>query len=202
MTARQPFPSGRSQAKATRRTTLLAEAARLFALHGYRGVSIEDLGAASGISGPAVYRHFPGKAAVLGALLVGVSEDLLEGGRRVVSDGGNPSDTLWRLVGFHADFALGNPDVIRVHDRELSSLADDDGASVRRLQRAYIDVWAEQFLALHPAEDLAAARFRAQAVFGLMNSTRHSAARGEGPPAPLRARLTSMAFAAACAPVG
>ena len=45
----------------TRREQILAEAARLFARHGFHGVSIAELGAAVGVSGPALYRHFPGK---------------------------------------------------------------------------------------------------------------------------------------------
>ena len=48
-------------------------------------MSIEDLGAAVGVSGPAVYRHFASKQAVLAALLVGVSEHLLAGGMAVES---------------------------------------------------------------------------------------------------------------------
>ena len=52
-------------------------AASLFAVNGFNRVSLEDLGAAAGVSGPAVYRHFPGKQAVLGALLLTVSQDLL-----------------------------------------------------------------------------------------------------------------------------
>jgi AcrR family transcriptional regulator len=200
MTATEP--TGRSQAKASRRSVLLREAARLFAENGYNGVSIEDLGAAAGVSGPAVYRHFPGKAAVLGALLVGVSEDLLGGGRAVVEGGGTPGEVLGRLVAFHADFALDNPDVIRVQDRDLGSLAAEDGAAVRRLQRGYIDVWAQQLLLLHPEEQQAAAVFRAQAVFGLLNSTPHSAHRTRLPPQARRRNLEAMAMAALSAPVG
>lgn len=194
--------TGRSAAKASRRSTLLAEAARLFARHGYNGVSIEDLGAACGISGPAVYRHFPGKAAVLGALLVGVSEDLLQGGRRVEADGGDPAVVLRRLCRFHADFALDHPDVIRVQDRDLSSLAPEDGALVRRLQREYVDVWAAQLRRLHGDEDLDAARSRAHAVFGLINSTPHSAHAGRTGREAMHARLVTMAVAALTVPVG
>ena len=76
----------RSQAKENRRKALLTAAAALFAVEGFNRVSLEDLGAAAGVSGPAVYRHFAGKQAVLGALLLSVSQDLLDGGRRVVAD--------------------------------------------------------------------------------------------------------------------
>ena len=88
----QAASTQRSQAKANRRQALLSAAAALFALEGFNRVSLEDLGAAAGVSGPAVYRHFAGKQAVLGALLLSVSQDLLDGGRKVVAD----SDDDWR----------------------------------------------------------------------------------------------------------
>src|SRR5262245_44328344 len=69
---------------AARREQLLAAAARLMADRGYHGVSINDIGAATGVSGPAVYKHFPSKQAILTELLVGISERLLaEGTARV-----------------------------------------------------------------------------------------------------------------------
>ncbi len=65
----------------------LREAARLFAERGFHGVGVDEIGAAVGISGPGLYRHFPGKDAMLAELLVGISERLLEGGRlRVAED--------------------------------------------------------------------------------------------------------------------
>ena len=122
-------PTQRSRAKETRRQALLSAAASLFAANGFNRVSLEDLGAAAGVSGPAVYRHFPGKQAVLGALLLSVSQDLLDGGRRVVADAADPLAALSRLVQFHVDFALSNPDVIRVQDRDFSNLTDEDQAA-------------------------------------------------------------------------
>ncbi|MCM3501988.1 TetR/AcrR family transcriptional regulator [Microbacterium sp. P26] len=62
---------------------MLSAAARLFAERGFDGVTLGDIGEAAGVSGPAVYRHVSGKQALLGAILVDVSERLLEGGRRV-----------------------------------------------------------------------------------------------------------------------
>lgn len=78
-----PAGTARDRAKADRRAALLSAAARLFAERGFNGVTLGDIGEAAGVSGPAVYRHVPGKQALLGAILVDVSERLLEGGRRV-----------------------------------------------------------------------------------------------------------------------
>ncbi|MBT2530643.1 TetR family transcriptional regulator [Arthrobacter sp. ISL-48] len=164
----------RSQAKENRRQALLAAAASLFAVNGFNRVSLEDLGAAAGVSGPAVYRHFSGKQAVLGDLLLTVSRELLDGGRRVVAETADPRIALDRLVEFQVDFALGKPDVIRVQDRDFSNLTEQDQAEVRALQRSYVEVWVEVLAALHPAMDAADLRMRAHATFGLINSTPHS----------------------------
>ncbi|WP_309491653.1 helix-turn-helix domain-containing protein [Microbacterium sp. Se5.02b] len=77
--------TARDRAKAERSDAILHAAARLFAARGYSGVSLEDIGTAVGVSGPAVYRHFAGKQALLGAVLIKVSEDLVSGGRRVAA---------------------------------------------------------------------------------------------------------------------
>src|SRR4051794_38759588 len=136
-------PTARGRAKAERRTALLSSAAHLFATRGFDGVSIEDLGASVGVSGPAVYRHFASKQAVLAALLVGVSEGLLVGGRSVVDSADDDSAALRALVRFHVDFALRDPDVIRVQDRDLAALSLRDRESVRDLQRRYVDLWVD-----------------------------------------------------------
>lgn len=190
--------TGRDRAKADRQAALLRESARLFADRGFAGVSLEEVGAAVGITGPAVYRHFPSKQALLGALLTNVSVRLLEGGRNVVAQGSSPDDRLHRLVDFHTDFALADADVIRVQDRDLTSLAPADSHRVRRLQREYVEVWVAVLAALHPDRGEAELRVRAHACFGLLNSTPYSV-RGTSsklPRAAVRDLLAAMAFTA------
>ncbi|GAA2674886.1 TetR/AcrR family transcriptional regulator [Actinoplanes palleronii] len=48
-----------------RRERIAQVAAELFCEHGYHGVSLEQIASTVGISGPAVYRHFPNKYALL-----------------------------------------------------------------------------------------------------------------------------------------
>ena len=188
----------RDRAKADRHDALLREAARLFAARGFSGVSLEDLGSAVGVSGPAVYRHFAGKQALLAAILVGVSERLCAGGRAVAEATSPARERLRALVRFHVTFALTEADVIRVQDRDLASLADEDARRVRRLQREYVTVWTDTLAELLPDAEPAELRVRTYACFGLINSTPHSV-RGvtwsvpDGPAAPL---LEAMALAA------
>lgn len=165
--------TARDRAKAARSDAILREAAQLFAARGYSGVSLEDIGTAVGVSGPAVYRHFAGKQALLGAVLVKVSEDLVSGGSRVSAAASSDEERMLSLIRFHVDFALGNADVIRVQDRDVAHLAEEDRAEVRRLQRAYIDLWIAALAPLIDARE-DELRLRVQACFGLINSTPHS----------------------------
>lgn len=191
----------RGRAKADRQTALLKEAARLFAARGFSGVSLEELGAAVGVSGPAVYRHFANKQALLGAILVSVSERLLSGGRAVVESGELPLEQLRALIEFHVAFALADADVIRVQDRDLASLADEDRHAVRRLQREYVELWIGVLAAVHPDRPVNDLRVRAHACFGLINSTPHSVRALRDAPADedVSQILESMALAALAA---
>src|SRR3954470_10026693 len=109
-TASAPSETSRSKAKSDRRDKLIAAAERLIAEKGFQAVRIEDIGAAAGVSGPAVYRHFPNKEALLVELLVGISTRLLAGARDVVAAADEPAEALTGLIEFHLDFALGESD--------------------------------------------------------------------------------------------
>jgi len=170
MTAATP----RSRAKLDRRSQLIAAAERLVAERGYLAVRLEDIGAAAGVSGPAIYRHFPNKEALLVELLVGISTRLLAGATDVVTRADNPADALQGLVDFHLDFAFGEPDLIRIQDRDLSHLPPTAKRQVRRAQRQYVEIWVDTLRRLHPALGEAEARVMAHAAFGLLNSTPHS----------------------------
>ncbi|MEV6277751.1 TetR/AcrR family transcriptional regulator [Nocardia sp. NPDC051832] len=170
-------PTRREQLKAQRRGQLLEAGARLIAERGFLGMRLDDLGAAVGISGPAVYRHFPNKEALLVELLVGVSQRLFDGGKAVVAAAASAREALGALVDFHLDFALGDPELIRIQDRDLENVPVAPRRELRRTQRQYVEVWVGVLRELHPELAEEAARVRAHAVFGLMNSTPHSATR-------------------------
>ncbi|MFF3326174.1 TetR/AcrR family transcriptional regulator [Streptomyces sp. NPDC002889] len=158
----------------TRREQILREAARLFAERGFHGVGVDEIGAAVGISGPGLYRHFAGKDAMLAELLVGISERLLSGGRlRVEEAATDPEAVLASLIDGHIDFALDDRPLITLHDRELDRLRDSDRKLVRQLQRQYVELWVTVVGDLHPEVPQSEARAAVHAVFGLLNSTPH-----------------------------
>ena len=183
-------------ANPSRREQILRAAAQLFAERGSRAVGVDDVGAAVGVTGPAIYRHFTSKDAMLAEMLLRISERLLAGAAEVVAAAGDsPADQLRALVAFQVEFALDNPALITVQDRDLGALGEEDARRVRQLQRRYVEEWVAVLARLHPDAPTAVSRARAHAVFGLINSTPHSAGRLARPA--MAALLTEMALAAA-----
>lgn len=158
--------------KTSRRDQILEIALRLFAERGYHGVSMDDIGSAAGVTGPALYHHFRGKEAMLAAALTPVSQGLLTGGReRVAAHRGDARAALESLVDFHVEFALAHPAVIALHLHELDRLPEEPRREIRRLQRLYVEEWVVVLASIRPELSAGEARVLAHAAFGLMNST-------------------------------
>ncbi|WP_040841378.1 TetR/AcrR family transcriptional regulator [Nocardia brevicatena] len=86
-----PGPSTRG----SRRSEQIARAAaRLFQDMGYQNVSIDEIGAAVGLTGPAVYRHFKGKYAILVRALMGQVEMVAELEAAADKTGSTPREQL------------------------------------------------------------------------------------------------------------
>lgn len=181
----------------SRREQILETAAELFAAKGFHGVSVGEIGRACGISGPALYKHFASKDAVLAAMLVDISQRLLDEGRARVASAGDADDAIDALIGWHIDFALRHRSLIVVQDRDWQSLPPQAREQVRALQREYVDVWAAQLRRVHRGLHTDRARAMAHAAFGLINSTPHS---GLIPDEAMRGVLHRMALGALTGP--
>ena len=181
-----------------RRREILAIAAELFAARGFANVTVDEIGDAAGVSGPALYHHFTGKEALLGEMLVDISEYLLAGGRHVVAAGGD--DVLARLIRFHAEFAVNDRALITVHFRDLVHASDHDQATVRRLQSRYVLLWADELIHTGRASDRRSAQAAVHATFGLLNSTPFSSRLPAAQMVELLATMASSALAAAVPP--
>jgi AcrR family transcriptional regulator len=153
------------------RERLLTSGAALFAERGFHGVSIEDLGASIGLTGPAIYRHFKTKSALLAAMLISVSQSLLDGAEEVIALEQGPKATLSDLIDRHLDFALTKPALIKVQERDFANLDPVDADEIRRLQRRYVEIWAKTLESLEPHGSIVVSRIKAHAIFGLLNST-------------------------------
>ena len=134
---------------------------------------MDDIGSAVGMSGPGLYRHFPGKEAVLSDMLLDISQRLLdEAGRRVTGAVDAPA-ALDALLRWHVSFALSEPDLITVQSQQLDNVPEPARRQIRRLQRLYVEEWVTVLSDLFPGAPQARLRAATHATFGLLNSTPH-----------------------------
>src|SRR5262249_53453586 len=122
------------------------------------------------MSGPGIYRHFASKEDMLAQMLLRISHQLLdEGGRRVVA-AADPTAALSALLRWHVDFALSQPALITVQERELGNVPEPGRRQIRRLQRLYVEEWVRARSELMPGVAPARLRTGPRAAFGLLNS--------------------------------
>jgi AcrR family transcriptional regulator len=153
-----------------RRERILRAAAELVAERGFHAVSMADIGAASGIVGSGVYRHFDSKSAVLVALLDEGMERLLAGAAAAVGSGRPDAEVLDELVRDQVRFAVDEALLVRLWLREVQTLPDGDQRRLRRLQRHYVEEWVHTLRELRPELPDADARARVHVAIGAIQS--------------------------------
>ena len=160
-----------NRSRLSRRDELLSAAADLFAERGFAKVTVDDIGNAVGVSGPALYHHFDGKESLLGEMLIRISEVLLAQATAIV-DNVSLRDSLEPIIAMHVDFAVDNRSLITVHFRDLVHARKSDQRRVKDLQSAYVDIWVDIVDAQHSTVlDTKDVRAAVHAVLGLINST-------------------------------
>jgi AcrR family transcriptional regulator len=124
-----------------RKGRILAAAAELVGRKGFHAVSIAEIGAAAGITGSGIYRHFDSKSAVLVALFDRVIDDLLRNEHEILESTPDLADALDLLIAGQVEFVVSDREVAQVYYREINNLPEDDRRSLRRKQRHYLEEW-------------------------------------------------------------
>jgi AcrR family transcriptional regulator len=153
-----------------RRERLLNATAELVAQRGFHAVGIAEIGAAAGVTGSAIYRHFETKVDLLVALFDRVVDDLNDAAQTAMATARDAGEALVMLVRAHVAFALGQRAVVMVYRQEAHNLPDIDRRRLRRKQRAYAETWTDAVGRLHPQLPRPSVRACVHAVFGMINS--------------------------------
>ncbi|MGX1857450.1 TetR/AcrR family transcriptional regulator [Dietzia sp. NPDC055340] len=129
---------------ATREGAITAAIAR-FHSSGYDSVSMESIGADVGVAASALYRHFPGKSALLTAAVnrtATLVEGLLDSHAALNSAETDPADALTDMLDAYVSIAFSHgPDLMLYHS-ELGAIDAEDRHQLRRSQRRQLDRWA------------------------------------------------------------
>ncbi len=157
-----------------RREAIVTAAADLFARSGYAAVGMDDIGAAAGVTGPAIYRHFDGKAAVLAAVFDRIIDavDLTGTPEQVdrTPGAGAAADRLHRLIAAYADGVADRRRLMAVFVTQVHHLPPEHAVRLRERQRALVRRWRDLVGRVHPDWPSEQVRTSVHAVFGLLNS--------------------------------
>ena len=161
---------------AARREAIVAAAAELFAENGYAAVGMDDIGAAAGVTGPAIYRHFEAKAAVLTEVfdrIISTVDTDIDPGDDV--PGGSPADAepaerLRRQVERYAAGVSRQRQLMAVFVREVHHLPPDHRDRLRDRQRALVGRWRRLLAGAHPDWSTEEVRTAVHGVFGMLNT--------------------------------
>ncbi|MFF5206772.1 TetR/AcrR family transcriptional regulator [Streptosporangium sp. NPDC000396] len=177
-----------------RKRVILLQAARLFVERGYDVTGIDDIGAAAGVSGPAVYRHFAGKQGILIALIE-LSMERLQEGSRVVLEARErePGERLVMLVDWFSAFALENQELMLILQGELSRLPEEDRRRLHRQMRTLREEWGALLVEVRPDLSGLGAQIAVTSVLGMVTPV--VAARLGGETAVVREHLRAQMLA-------
>jgi AcrR family transcriptional regulator len=153
-----------------RKGRILVAAADLVARKGFHAVSIAEIGAAAGITGSGVYRHFESKSAVLVALFDRVIDDLLSDEQHILDTTGDLRRALDLLIAGQVQFVVGERELAQVYYNEINNLPEEDRRRLRRKQRLYLEEWVHLVNELRQDLSDTDARAVVHAVIGAIQS--------------------------------
>ncbi|MGE4023736.1 MAG: TetR/AcrR family transcriptional regulator [Mycolicibacterium sp.] len=153
-----------------RKSRILAAAADLVARKGFHAVSIAEIGAAAGITGSGIYRHFDSKSAVLVALFDRVIDELLSDEQRILDTVSDLRSALDALITGQVDFVVDDRRLAQVYYNEINNLPEEDRRRLRRKQRLYLEEWVHLVGELRADLTDAEARTVVHAVIGAIQS--------------------------------
>ena len=153
-----------------RRDQILDAAIKLFHEHGYHATGMDDIGAAAGITGPGIYRHFKSKEDILETALHRRSDPSTGRIGDIVGGGQPPIERLGMLVENFVDGLLVFPELSAVVITERRVLPVVTCAMFDRAEHDHLLEWVHALQEVRPDISDSEARFLVQATAGMIVS--------------------------------
>jgi AcrR family transcriptional regulator len=175
-----------------RRAVILSAAAAMFQERGYAASSIDAIAAASGVSGPAIYRYFARKTELLVALLEGAAGIAMAEIANAVAQAGE-GERLGAMADALAHHARSEGAVIGLLQSIVAEMEPADRARLDAIRSGLVTQLAGLFNAERPELDAAEARLHIEVVLGAIGQL----ARRSRPEHATRSRQLLLAILAA-----
>ncbi len=149
---------------------LIKVAGELFNERAFDAVTTEMIGARAGVTGPALYRHFPSKQALLIAVLEDPLNELLAHARETAAEVTDPRKALEEMIDYHVKRSLQNVPSTLVFLKNEHNVPEDERHRMRRMMRLYAEEWSGLVSRLRPDLSDAQTRILTHAVFSMINA--------------------------------
>jgi len=142
-------PEGRKR-RPHRRDQILRAAMDLFHEKGYHATGMDEIGAAAGITGPGIYRHFKSKEQILATGIREAVSEALERNRAIVGAGDSPRRALEGLIANFVDGLLINRWLSAVLMRERHAMSPATRRWVERAEDQHVADWVGALRQVRP----------------------------------------------------
>ncbi|MEO9223569.1 MAG: helix-turn-helix domain-containing protein [Acidimicrobiales bacterium] len=146
-----------------RKQSIVDAAAGLFAERGFAAVGIDEIGAAVGVTGPAIYRHYPSKQDVLAAVLTTTADLVYDA---IASAASSSEGQLVAAVEAAVRVSVEHPEYIATYLRERPRLTGEAANAASRRERQSGRLWRQVIQTRWPQLDRDRSAMRQQAVIG------------------------------------
>lgn len=150
----------------SKRERLLTHAVTLFGRNGFEATSLNDIGAAAGVTGPSLYSYFDSKADILESALLRGGNVLWLTLNRVLRENDTPRGALTALVAEYTRLDLEDGLLWSVLLTEQGNLGDE----TRNRQREYVAEWVALLHSARPELTEIAARVLVHTALAVVNN--------------------------------
>jgi len=194
-----PGPNG-NRRPANRRELILDAAVKLFHERGYPATSVDDIGKAVDVSGPAIYRHFSSKEEILLEAIQLAADEVHSANGSARSADDDPRRLLEAYIRAYVDMALERSALISVWSREARHLSSQRRSPMTRRLRSWSVEWVTALRDDRPELSEREAGVLVAGAIGLITSVATTLDRSLHD-ASLADRITAMALATLDTPV-
>jgi AcrR family transcriptional regulator len=185
---------------ANRRELILEAAVGLFHERGYPATSVDDIGQAVDVSGPAIYRHFSSKEEILVEAIKLAADEVHAVNGRAREETSDPRELLAGYIRAYTDVALERSALIAVWTREARHLTHERRSPMTRRLRSWSTEWVDALREARPELSPEEARLLVTAAIGMITSVT-TGPEHHDPALDLAASITAMALATLDAPL-
>ena len=195
-TEESPMPADEPNRRPSNRRALILEAAiKLFHERGYPATSVDDIGSAVDVSGPAIYRHFSSKEEILIEAMILAADEVHEAIQATQVSADEP--LLERYVSAYVRTALRRSALIAVWTSEARHLSAQRRSPMSKRLRAWINDWTAVLVSVRPELTNEQANLLVTATIGMITSVATNARVDQR----TQNRLTTIAMATLQAPI-